>query len=316
MYDLIIARHSPELAAFHAIWVMAIVMLLQNPVKAYLKKEPIGPAFKQSIIDIFSALASGGRNMVSVALATAAAGIIVGVVALGLGGLITEIIDVISMGNIYLMLVITAIASLIIGMGLPTTATYIVMASLTAPAIVTIAGNQEFMVPLMSAHLFCFYFGILADDTPPVGLAAYAAAAIAKAPPIATGLQGFMYDIRTAILPFMFIFNSDLILHNINNWPQGLLIFAMACIGNFAFASATQGWFITRNKHYEVPLFLCVTFVLMRPDQIASWLSIAHDQRYWMYLIGLALYGMIFLIQRPRIQKQSAGELRQKRERS
>ena len=105
-----------------------------------------------------------------------------GVVALGLGGLITEVIDVISMGNIYLMLVITAITSLIIGMGLPTTATYIVMASLTAPAIVTIGGNQDWIVPLMSAHLFCFYFGILADDTPPVGLAAYAAAAIAKSP--------------------------------------------------------------------------------------------------------------------------------------
>ena len=75
-------------------------------------------------------------------------------------------------------------ASLIIGMGLPTTATYIVMASLTAPAIVTIGGMQGFIVPLMAAHLFCFYFGILADDTPPVGLAAYAAAAIAKSPPM------------------------------------------------------------------------------------------------------------------------------------
>ena len=303
MYELIVVRHSPELAAFHAIWVMALVMLLQNPVKAYLKKEPICPAFKQSILDIFSALASGGRNMVSVALATAAAGIIVGVVALGLGGLITEIIDTISMGNIYLMLVITALASLIIGMGLPTTATYIVMASLTAPAIVTIAGAQDFFVPLMSAHLFCFYFGILADDTPPVGLAAYAAAAIAKAPPIPTGLQGFMYDIRTAILPFMFIFNSDLILHNINNWPQGILIFLMACIGNFAFASATQGWFVAKNRFYEAPLFLCVTFILMRPDQISAWLGIAHNQRYWAYPAGLAVYGFLYLMQRSRIPK-------------
>ncbi|MGB6010401.1 MAG: TRAP transporter permease, partial [Desulfobacterales bacterium] len=214
LYELIIVRHSPELAAFRAIWVMAILMLFMGPVKAHLNKQPIAPAFKQSIIDIFSALSAGARNMVAVALATAAAGIIVGVVALGLGGLITQIIDVLSMGNIYLMLVITAVASLIIGMGLPTTATYIVMASLTAPAIVTIAGSQDWIVPLMSAHLFCFYFGILADDTPPVGLAAYAAAAIAKSPPIATGIQGFMYDIRTAILPFMFIFNSDLILHN------------------------------------------------------------------------------------------------------
>ncbi len=300
LYELVVVRHSPELAAFHGIWVMAAVMLLQNPVKAYLNKEPIGAAFKQSVVEIFSALAAGGRNMVSVALATASAGIIVGVVAMGLGGLITQIIDTLSGGNIYLLLIITALASLVIGMGLPTTATYIVMASLTAPAIVEIGALYDFIVPLMSAHLFCFYFGILADDTPPVGLAAYAAAAIAKSDPIATGIQGFMYDIRTAILPFMFIFNSDLILHNINSWPAGLLIFAMACMGNFAFASATQGWFVAKNRFYELPLLLLVTFVLMRPDAIARYLGVAHDQRYWMYLIGLALYGLIYLMQRPR----------------
>ena len=306
LYELIIARHSPELAAFRAIWVMAILMLFLGPVKAHLNKQPVGAAFKQSIIDIFSALATGARNMVAVALATASAGIIVGIVALGLGGLITQIIDVLSMGNIYLMLVITAVASLIIGMGLPTTATYIVMASLTAPAIVTIAGAQDWVVPLMAAHLFCFYFGILADDTPPVGLAAYAAAAIAKSPPIATGIQGFMYDIRTAILPFMFIFNNDLILHNITSWPQGILIFLMACIGNFAFASATQGWFVARNRFYELPMFLCVTFILMRPDAVSSWVGLPHDQRYWVYPMGLALYGLIYIMQRPRIPKPIA----------
>jgi TRAP transporter 4TM/12TM fusion protein len=306
LYELIIARHSAEMAAFNAIWVMAILMLFQHPVKAYLNKQPLGPAFKQSIVQIFSALVSGARNMCSVALATAAAGIIVGVVAMGLGGLITEVIDVLSGGNIFLLLVITAVASLIIGMGLPTTATYIVMASLTAPVIVEVGASMDFIVPLMSAHLFCFYFGILADDTPPVGLAAYAAAAIAKSPPIATGLQGFMYDIRTAILPFMFIFNSDLILHNINNWFQGLLIFAMACMGNFAFASATQGWFVARNKFYEIPLFLFVTLNLMRPDLIAKWIGLPHGQRYWTYLIGLALFGVLYLMQRPRTPKPAA----------
>jgi TRAP transporter 4TM/12TM fusion protein len=305
LYELIVVRHSPELAAFNAIWVMAIIMLLQHPVKAYQAKTPLGPAFKQGVVDIFSALASGARNMVSVALATAAAGIIVGVVALGLGQLITAIIDTLSGGNIFLMLVITAITSLIIGMGLPTTATYIVMASLTAPAIVEIGGFNDFIVPLMSAHLFCFYFGILADDTPPVGLAAYAAAAIAKSPPIATGIQGFMYDIRTAILPFMFIFNSDLILHNVNSWAQGILIFVMACFGNFAFASATQGWFVARNKIWEVPIFLLVTLSLMRPDLISSWLGIPHDQRYWTYLIGMAIFGLLYLMQRPRMPKES-----------
>jgi len=308
LYQLMVLRHTPETAAFNAIWVMAAIMLLQNPVKAYLKKEPLMPAFKKGIVDIFSALASGGRNMVSVALATAAAGIIVGVVAMGLGQLITMIIDTLSMGNIFLMLVITAFASLIIGMGLPTTATYIVMASLTAPAIVTIGGYYNFIVPLMAAHLFCFFFGILADDTPPVGLAAYAAAAIAKSPPIPTGIQGFMYDIRTAILPFMFIFNSDLILQNVNSWLQGFLIFAMACFGNFAFASATQGWLIAKNRIWEIPLLLCVTLVLMRPDLIAQWLHIPHGQRYWTYLIGMALFGIVYLMQRPRRTKAELGE--------
>ena len=305
LWELIVERHSPELAAFNAIWVMAVIMLLQRPVQAMARKEPIGPAVKQSIEDIIGALANGARNMVSVALATAAAGIIVGVVALGLGQLITAIIDTLSGGNIFLMLVITAITSLVIGMGLPTTATYIVMASLTAPAIVDIGAMNDFIVPLMSAHLFCFYFGILADDTPPVGLAAYAAAAIAKSPPIATGIQGFMYDIRTAILPFMFIFNSDLILHNVNSWSQGILIFLMACVGNFAFASATQGWFVAKNKIWELPLLLAVTLSLMRPDLIASLIGIPHEQRYYTYLIGLVIYGVVYLMQRPRMPKEA-----------
>ncbi len=298
LYQLIVLRHSPEAAAFNAIWIMAIIMLFQYPVRAVLKNEPLGPAFKQGVVDIVSSLASGARNMVGVAMATAAAGIIVGVVAMGLGGLITQVIDTISMGNIYFMLLVTAIASMMIGMGLPTTATYIVMASLTAPVIVSIGSAHDFIVPLMAAHLFCFFFGILADDTPPVGLAAYAAAAIARSRPIPTGIQGFMYDIRTAILPFMFIFNHDLILHNVNSWLQGLLIFAMACIANFAFASATQGWFIARNRFYDIPLLLSVTLIMMRPGLIAGWLGVPHKQRYWMYPIGLGVFGIVYLLQR------------------
>jgi TRAP transporter 4TM/12TM fusion protein len=302
LYELIVVRHSPELAAFNAIWVMALVMLFQRPVQAYFKKEPIAAAFTKSIAEIFSSLAGGGRNMVSVALATAAAGIIVGVVAMGLGSRITEIVAVLSGGKIFLMLIITAVASLIIGMGLPTTATYIVMASLTASALVKVGAANNFIVPLMAAHLFCFYFGILADDTPPVGLAAYAAAAIAKSPPIPTGLQGFMYDIRTAILPFMFIFNADLILEGITSWPLGLLIFAMACCGNFAFASATQGWFVTRNRFYEIPFFLCVTFILMQPGYVAQWIGF-EGNKYWIYLLGLGLFGTIFGLQTLRARR-------------
>ena len=123
---------------------------------------------------------------------------------MGIGGMITQIVENLAMGNFFLLLVITAAASLLLGMGLPTTATYIVMASLTAPIIVEVGILYDFVIPIMAAHLFCFYFGILADDTPPVGLAAYAASAIANSEPIETGIQGFLYDIRTSVIAFMF----------------------------------------------------------------------------------------------------------------
>jgi TRAP transporter 4TM/12TM fusion protein len=304
LYQLMVLRRSPEAAAFYAIGAIAVIILFQHPVKAFIKKEELGPAFKKGIIELFSGITGGGRNMISVALATASAGVIVGIIAMGLGNLITAIIETLSMNSVHLMLVITAIASVILGMGIPTTATYIVVASLTAPAILTIANQHEnFTVPLMAAHLFCFYFGVLADDTPPVGLATYAASAIAKSPIIPTGIQGFKYHIRTAILPFMFIFNSDLILHNINSWVQAILIYVMTCVGSFAFASATQGWFVARNKIYEIPIFLCVTFIMMRPDAVAPWLGIPHSGRYWVYPIGLAIYGILYLMQRPRISE-------------
>jgi TRAP-type uncharacterized transport system fused permease subunit len=279
---------------------MAVIMLLQRPFSAMRRGKPVWPALVEGGKDILSSLAAGGRNMVSVALATACAGIIVGVVSLGLGGLITEVIEVLSLGNLYLMLAVAAVASLVIGMGLPTTATYIVMASLTAPAIVTLARLHDFAVPLMAAHLFCFYFGILADDTPPVGLAAYTAAAIAKSPPIATGIQGFMYDIRTAILPFVFIFNTDLILHQIYNWGQGIFVFIATCFGCFAFASATQGWFADRNRWYECILLLAVAAFMLRPDAVAGWWGMESDLRYWVYLPGILLYAGVFLWQRRR----------------
>ncbi|MFC1601268.1 TRAP transporter permease [Candidatus Sumerlaeota bacterium] len=301
IWQLVVLRRTPEKAAFIACLAMAAIMLAQHPLRAYFGRRPLTPAFRQGAYDILASLASGARNMVPVALATAGAGVIVGVVSLGPGGLVTEVIDKVSMGNIYIMLFITALASLLIGIGLPTTATYVTMATLTAPVIVAIAGRHELVVPLMAAHLFVFYFGILADDTPPVGLAAYAAAAIAKSPPIATGIQGFLYDIRTAILPFMFIFNTDLILHNVDNWPQGLLIFAMACVGNCAFVAATQGWFTTRNRWYELLLLLAVTFIMMRPDAVARWLTLPHSERYWAYPLGLGLFASIYLIQRLRV---------------
>jgi TRAP-type uncharacterized transport system fused permease subunit len=189
-------------------------------------------------------------------------------------------------------------------MGLPTTATYIVMASLTAPVIVHIAGAQGFFVPLIAAHLFCFYFGILADDTPPVGLAAYAAAAIAKSDPIKTGFQSFFYDIRAAILPFMFIFNTDILLWHINSWWMALVIFVMTCLGTFAFASLTQGYFIARNRWYEMPILLAICAIMFRPGVFAD--LIGMDSKYWMYLVGITLWGIVYLLQRSRLMPPAA----------
>ena len=301
LYELIIPRHSPDLAAFRSILVLCVIMLLQHVVTRKAKNLTVVEGVKVGFFDIVNGLINGARNMVSVAVATASAGIVVGVVTMGLGGLITAIIDTLSMGNIFLMLLITALTCLVLGMGLPTTANYIVMASLTAPALVTIAEWQGFEVPLIAAHLFVFYFGILADDTPPVGLAAFAAAAIAKSDPIKTGLQGFAYDIRTAVLPFMFIFNTDMLLIGIDSFPLALYIFAMTCVGMFAFGSATQAYFIVKTRWYEIVLLLGVSLIMFRPGFFAGFVGI--ENHYLSYLVGLALWAAIFALQKLRAPK-------------
>ncbi len=305
LYELIIPRHSPDMAAFRATMVLLVIMLFQHV--ARLRKEerlPFGEGLKLGVADIFHGMVAGARNMVSVAVATAAAGVVVGVVTMGLGGLVTDIIDTLSMGNLYMMLGIVAIASLILGMGLPTTANYIVMASLTAPALVTLAGDSGFVVPLIAAHLFCFYFGILADDTPPVGLAAYAASAIARSEPIPTGIQGFLYDIRTAALPFMFIFNTDILLVGIDSFPLAIFIFVMTCFGTCSFAAATQGWFIAKNRFHETLLLFLVCAIMFRPDFWGHLIGL--ENHYICYLAGVALLVVIYLMQLPRARKHAA----------
>lgn len=247
---------------------------------------------------------AGSKNMLSVALATATAGVVVGIVTMGIGSMIVQIVEVMSGGNIFLLLIITATASLILGMGLPTTATYIVMASITVPVIIKLSAVYSLNpIPAISAHLFCFYFGILADDTPPVGLAAYTAAAIAKSDPIKTGIQGFIYDLRTAVIPFMFVFNPELVLYKITNIFQIILIFGMAVIAAFAFTNTVQGWFLIKNKWYEIPFFLLSSLILFYPSFLANILNIDPSYRYYMYFVGLFLYLIAYMIQKIRIAK-------------
>ncbi|MGE4317910.1 MAG: TRAP transporter permease [Deferribacterales bacterium] len=290
IYELVVLRHSPEKAAFNAILLLIAIIVIREIFFVVKKgKNPLD-AVKNGVGLVLQGFIGGSRNMVSVALATASAGIIVGVVSMGIGGMITQIVETLSQGNVFLLLFITAVASLLLGMGLPTTATYIVMASLTAPIIVELGADYGLVVPLMAAHLFCFYFGILADDTPPVGLASYAAAALADSPPIATGIQGFLYDLRTAVIPFMFVFNPDLILDNIFSWKLGIMIFVMACLGAFAFTSAIQGWFIAKNKLWEVPFLLLAAFILYHPAGLLEIFHYPLDYKYYMYIPGVLLF--------------------------
>lgn len=301
LYELVIAQHSAELSVFRAIVVLAVIMLGQPVVIAMVHKTPLWPAFKSGVKILVLSLAGGGTNMAGVAMATACAGIIVGCVSLGLGQQITALVEVLSGGNIFLLLLITAIASLLLGMGLPTTANYIIMASLTAPILVNLASGIvihgiPLEVPLLAAHLYCFYFGILADDTPPVGLAAYAAAAIADASPITTGIQGFLYDIRTAILPVMFIFNHDIILWGVDNLFVGLFLFAMTVLGCMAFSSLTQGWFIARTTAVDRIILVFATIILLYPQLITGFF-LPYSLRYVGYAFGVAALGGLALMQ-------------------
>lgn len=293
LFELVVLRHSPELAAFRAILLLFAIIFYQEIRTALLNKDPVIKAFTSGIRIITDGLIRGSKNMIAVALACAAAGIIVGVVNMGIGGMISGIVEDLAMGNIFLLLLITAVASLLIGMGLPTTATYIVMAALTTPIIVDVGELYNYAIPIMSAHLFCFYFGILADDTPPVGLAAYTASAIAESEPIPTGIQGFLYDIRTSVIAFLFIFNPELILHNINSWPHALLLFAMALVGIAAFENFAQGWCLVKNKLYEIPFFLAASFTMFHPGAVASFFNIDQSQRYYMYFLGIFIYGIV-----------------------
>ncbi len=267
VWCLTVERFSPGLSAFWATIFMIFILLTHRPVLAYFRAQgEVSTAARQGGQDLFDGLVAGARNMIGIGVATAAAGIVVGTVTLtGIGLVMTEFVEFISGGNIMLMLGFTAIISLILGMGLPTTANYIVVSTLMAPVIVTLGAQSGLIVPLLAVHLFVFYFGILADDTPPVGLAAFAAAAIAQSDPIRTGIQGFTYDIRTAILPFMFIFNTQLLLMGIANWFELLITITSAVIAMLIFAAATQGYWLVRNRWWETIALLLITFTLFRP---------------------------------------------------
>lgn len=260
-------RLSPGFSAFMATLFISFIALTHHPLKAYFRKnEDIRAEFMHGLRDWADGMISGSRNMIGIGIATGVAGIIIGTVSLtGAHQVIGEFVEILSGGSLLLMLFLVAVMSLILGMGLPTTANYIIVSSLMAPIIVELGAKNGLIVPLVAVHLFVFYFGILADDTPPVGLAAFAAAAISRGDPFRTGLQGFAYDIRTALLPFMFLFNTELLLINVSP-TKAVFVFIVAIIAMIMFASATQNYLIVKNRIWETVMLLLIAFTLFRPD--------------------------------------------------
>ena len=276
VWCLMVERLSPGLSAFWGTVMLVIILLTQRPLLNWLRtdgKHDYGSA-RDGLIDLKEGLVAGARNMIGIGIATATAGIIVGAVSqTGVGLVLADLVEMLSMGNLLLMLLLTALLSLILGMGLPTTANYIVVSSLLAPVVVTLGQQNGLIVPLIAVHLFVFYFGIMADVTPPVGLASFAAAAVSKGDPIKTGITAFYYSLRTAALPFLFIFNTDLLLIDVD-FAHGVLIFVVATVAMLIFAAATQGWFLVKSRWYENVLLLLVAFTLFRPG---FWMDMVHD---------------------------------------
>ncbi|HFQ14881.1 MAG TPA: DUF3394 domain-containing protein, partial [Rhodobacteraceae bacterium] len=263
---IMIERMSPGTSAYYAVIAMSFIALTQHILKGIFRGHAnVLTDLAQGFNDWVQGLIAGARSMTAIAVATGAAGIIIGTISLtGAHQVIGSFVEYLSAGSLIVMLLLVAVMSLILGMGLPTTANYIVVSSLMAPVILTVGAQNGLLLPAVAAHMFVFYFGILADDTPPVGLAAFAAAAISGGDPIKTGLQGFGYDIRTAILPFLFVFNTELLLIDVT-WYKGIFIFVIGVIAMLLFAAATQRFMFVKTRIWETVALLLIAFTLFRP---------------------------------------------------
>jgi len=267
IYMLVFLRFTASYSIFYATVSLILVNLTYLLIKNSFSKEALKIWFNQTIVGF----EKGALNMVGVGIAIATAGIIVG--AVGSTGLSTNLIIVIesiAKDNVTILLFLTIILCLLLGMGLPTTANYVVVASLMATVLVDVGNASGFIFPLIAVHLFVFYFGLMADVTPPVGLASYAAAAISGGDPLKTGLQAFWYSLRTGILPIVFLFNHELLLIGIENIWHALVVIITSLSGILVFTSATQGWFINKLKWYEIIIFLIISISLLSPEFVLN----------------------------------------------
>jgi len=272
IWCLMVEELSPGLSAFWGVLAQILLMVTQRPLIALFRKQSeLGRQFNLGLKEVIDGCNDGARNMIGIAVATGCAGIIVGSITLtGLGLRMTDFVEFVSQGNIFAMLLFTAFVCLVLGLGVPTTANYILVATLMAPVIVELGAQSGLVIPLIAVHLFVFYYGIMGDITPPVGLASFAGAAIAKEDPIKVGIQGTVYAVRTVVLPFIWIFNPALLLIDVHGWFEALVVALASTVASLVFAAATMAYFRIRCRWWEVALLLVATFVLFRPDWFAD----------------------------------------------
>jgi TRAP-type uncharacterized transport system fused permease subunit len=272
IWCLMVEKFSPGLSSFWATIAIILIIITQKLLVNYFRDLPsYKESLKQGLNDLYNGLVTGAKNMAAIGVATAAAGIIVGVVTqTGIGNKMTEIVGIISGDSVFLMLFFTAIICVILGMGLPTTANYIVVSSLMANVVVELGKQNGLTIPLIAVHFFVFYFGIMSDVTPPVGLASFAAAAVSRGNPLRTSVQAFLYSIRTMILPFLFIFDNSLLLIGVNSLLGAAVIFIKAVIGILIFSAAMQGYFIVKSKLKESLALLLVSACIFMPNIIMN----------------------------------------------
>ena len=273
VWFLMVERQSPAKSAYFAVMTMLFIILTQRPIKSLLRGEgSFLTELRGGLNDLLEGMISGARNMIGIAVATGAAGVIVATVTrTPIGTELAGLVEMLALGNLFLMLVLVGLFSLVLGLGLPTTANYIVVSSLMATVVVSLGAQEGLIVPLIAAHLFVFYFGLMADVTPPVGLASFAASAVSGGDPIKTGFQAFFYSLRTLALPFLFIYNPTLILYGVDlgtaaGLAQAAFIFVIATFAMLLFAAATQGYFLARSRFYESAALLLVAFTLFVPN--------------------------------------------------
>jgi len=268
IYLLVVLRFTASYSIFYATIALILVNLIYKLFTSRKEsnfKEASKIWFNQTIVGF----EKGAINMVAVGIAIATAGIIVG--AVGSTGLSTNLIIVIesiAKDNVVILILLTIILCLLLGMGLPTTANYVVVASLMSMVLVDVGNASGYIFPLIAVHLFVFYFGLMADVTPPVGLASYAAAGISGGDPLRTGAQAFWYSLRTAILPIVFLFNHELLLIGVENIWHALLVIITSLIGILVFTAATQAWFVNKMRWYEIVIFLLISLSFLRPDYV------------------------------------------------